>query len=70
MARLEWVFEVFVASPSDVARERRIVANIIERINAKYEDHSLTSVMWEKDYLRAFNEPDTQAMAQQDATPL
>ena len=61
MARLEWIFEVFIASPSDVARERRIVAEIIERINAKYDDYSLKPVMWERDYLRAFNEPDTQA---------
>ena len=71
MARIEQVFEIFIASPNDVQQERQIVAKVIDEfvsidgvgidgIDDTSKGYSLKPVMWE-DNLRDFNQTDMQA---------
>ena len=71
MARIEQVFEIFIASPNDVQQERHIVAKVIDEfvsidgvgidgIDDTSKGYSLRPVMWE-DNPRDFNQTDTQA---------
>jgi len=53
------IIEVFVSSPTDVDKERKIVYNIIEEwniINTRKRKQILRSVTWEKDVYSAFGE--------------